>query len=302
MKSEAEGDLALHRSETVQVRCTDGVQLAATVYFPAQSEAVLQAIIINPALAVPQTFYAPLAAFLANHGFYVVTYDYRGIAESRSDELVGSKIRMHQWGQLDLDTVFRWVKEKMTPKHIWLIGHSVGGQLVGLASHSKLLSGMVVVASQSGYWRNFAPAMQVTTFFLWHVLLPLLSIGRNSFPARLLGLASVDLPSGVAREWARWGRTPGYLFNPRYGFDLSAYRNLQIPILAYSFTDDAIAPQTAVGVLLREYPNCNITHRHLSPEQLGVPSVGHFGFFREPVGASFWQETVDWLRSHDEDV
>ena len=115
---------------------------------------------------------------------------------------------MHQWGTLDLDAVICWLGRQIKPAHIWLIGHSAGGQLIGLAEHSQLLSGIVIVAGQSAYWWNFTSTMRWVAFGLWYVALPLSSVGRDYLPARHLGLASVDLPSGVAREWAP-GTKPG---------------------------------------------------------------------------------------------
>jgi predicted alpha/beta hydrolase len=34
--------------------------------------------------------------------------------------------------------------------------------------------------------------------------------------------------------------------------------------------------------------------RHVTPQDLGVPRIGHFGFFR-PDAEPLWSEAADWL-------
>jgi predicted alpha/beta hydrolase len=38
-------------------------------------------------------------------------------------------------------------------------------------------------------------------------------------------------------------------------------------------------------------------HRHLTPAELGLRRIGHFGFFR-PGAEPLWRETAEWLRRH----
>jgi predicted alpha/beta hydrolase len=48
--------------------------------------------------------------------------------------------------------------------------------------------------------------------------------------------------------------------------------------------------------LLSFYSQAQITHRHVSPKDLGVAAIGHFGFFREQFKSSLWNDTVHWLK------
>jgi len=52
---------------------------------------------------------------------------------------------------------------------------------------------------------------------------------------------------------------------------------------------------------LDAYTGADITHRHLAPKDLGVPEIGHFGFFRERFRDSLWREAADWLAGHAEE-
>jgi hypothetical protein len=49
------------------------------------------------------------------------------------------------------------------------------------------------------------------------------------------------------------------------------------------------------------YPGASIERRHLSPADLGIEAVGHFGFFRKSMPRAGWDEIASWLdaRLHD---
>jgi predicted alpha/beta hydrolase len=120
---------------------------------------------------------------------------------------------------------------------------------------------------------------------LWHVLIPVLTrIGR--FPARLLGMGA-DLPAGVARQWAFWGRHPQYVVDDE-GRPRSELEAFAPPILALAPVDDArFAPEPALAGLLRRYAGA--PHRVV---RLPAP-LGHFGFFR-PGMEDWWKSLAQW--------
>ena len=64
---------------------------------------------------------------------------------------------------------------------------------------------------------------------------------------------------------------------------------------AYAISDDPFAPLRAVEALADLYPRSRWETRRLAPRELGVPDIGHFGFFRERFRASLWRESADWL-------
>ncbi len=200
---------------------------------------------------------------------------------------------MQDWAQQDIAGVAHWCAREFQPEKFFLVGHSVGGQLAGLAGINHLVQGMVLVAAQSGYWRYWPWHTRHGIAALWHVM-PLIARMLGYLPGRL-GIGE-DLPLGVATEWAKWGRHRQYLFGFAHELELQHYRKLATPILAYSFWDDFFAPKPAVEALLQAYSSATITHHHLTPAVSPAPRIGHFGFFREHFRASLWQETLVWLQ------
>jgi predicted alpha/beta hydrolase len=177
---------------------------------------------------------------------------------------------------------------------VFLCGHSAGAQVVGLTPHAERLAGLVFIAGPRPHVSQDRGAYRVFSTLWWYVLVPLGSL-LAWFPARKLGFSSVDVPSGVTREWGRWARAPRYLFTPEFGIDTSRYAKLRVPLLAFSFSDDLYTPPASAAALLSEYPNAIVTRRAVRPADAGARAIGHLGFFREAVRDTLWAETAAWV-------
>lgn len=259
-------------------QCPDGGRLQGDVF---EADVPLARAVLAPGMGIPRGFYRRFAAYLAGRGIATVTFDY--------GDRPGT--RMSDWGRRDLETV---LAAQPADLPLFLVGHSCGGQLAGLAPSARRLSGLVLVAAQSGHWRHWHGRGRLGMWLLWHVLIPLLAHGRR-FPARRLGMFGRDVPAGVARQWAQWGRRRRYLFEPSPGLDTALYRELAVPALAYGFADDGYAPAPAIDALLAEYPRLTIDRRQITPADAGLDAIGHMGFFREGAREALWQPTADWL-------
>jgi predicted alpha/beta hydrolase len=74
-------------SDDILVPAVDGYSLGATLFLPRGPKR--HAVLINSATATPRKIYRGFAAYLAQRGCAVLTYDYRGIGGSRQKEVVG---------------------------------------------------------------------------------------------------------------------------------------------------------------------------------------------------------------------
>lgn len=279
----------------LRIPALDGFELAATLYEPAPDTTPVNErsmVLINSATAVRRGYYDGYARHLTAEGFTVLTYDYRGIGGSRPRRLAGFRARMRQWGEQDLAGVLDWIADHLRPKRLQVVGHSVGGQVVGLAANNHRVHSLMMVGSQSGWWGHWPVPSRYRIALNWYVLIPAVTRVYGYLPGRFG--TKEDLPAGVAREWARWGRRRTYLMESeelRPGF-----QRLRCPLLAYSFTDDAYAPRPAVEGLLDLYSEADVFHRHLAPRDVGASAIGHFGFFREQFRETLWRDSVAWLK------
>ncbi len=282
-------------SESVlTVRATDGVSLAATLYEPATRETA-GVVLVNSGTGIPRGVYSRFAAWLAECGFAVLTWDYRGIGGSRPRSLRGFSARMRDWGEKDLEGVYAFLGERFGGRPVLVVGHSAGGQLVGLAPGSRRIAGLLAIAAQSGFYRHWPVPRRWAMAGLWFALMPAATAVAGYFPSRALGLGE-DLPKGVALEWARWCRHRDYMVDDAARPLRPHFGAVRVPILCYSFADDPFAPRPAVEHLLSFYSAAPRLHLHIVPSERGIPPVGHLGFFKERFRDTLWAEALSFLR------
>jgi predicted alpha/beta hydrolase len=279
------------RATDVSFLVPDGTRLSGTWREPAAARAT---VVLAGATAVPARAYARLAEALASSGLAVLTFDYRGVGASSAARLRQSRATMAEWGRLDLDGALALVAERQPGAPPLLLGHSVGGQLLGLAPHAEALRGALLVGAQSGYWRHWPGRARYRMWFHWHLLLPAISRALGYAPMAALGMGE-NLPAGVALQWARWGRHPEHLLSECSSRERERYVRLGFPIRAYHFSDDTFAPREAVEQLLRFYPSAPTELVSRTPEELGVASLGHFGWLRPHYRETLWREMAEWL-------
>src|SRR5437868_1338225 len=80
------GPLALERGSKLDITCSDGFTLSATLFDPAERTPGRIAI-INPGAGIPARYYHKFASWLATRGIPTITYDYRGIGQSCPNRL-----------------------------------------------------------------------------------------------------------------------------------------------------------------------------------------------------------------------
>ncbi|UCV07843.1 serine aminopeptidase domain-containing protein [Dechloromonas denitrificans] len=282
--------------QALELMAADGYRLAAHLW-PAVGP-VEAVVVINPATAVKADYYHRYAAFLSEHGMAVLTYDYRGIGASRQGSLRRWKrITKLDWGRYDCDAALRQAKRLFPECPIFLVGHSIGGLLLGLAPSAGLVDRALTVAAQYAYWRDYGPG-KGWMWLRWHLLMPLLTAACGYFPARRLGWHE-DLPAGAAYEWARRPASLEQAYRGRgaKGDDpLRYFPEMRGDLLAIGLHDDSFGTPAAVGRLLAYYRNALRHHVRIAPDSIGSPAIGHFAFFNSRFRDTLWQESVDWLR------
>lgn len=248
--------------------------------------------VILPATGAPQRYYAPFARFLAARGLRTITFDYRGIGRSRPRSLRGFAATMTEWAVQDAAAAFRLARRLDPDGRVAIVGHSFGGQSVGLIDELASADAAVFFGAQLGYYGHWSGLHRAGLAALWHVGVPVLTAAYGYLPGRF-GTGE-DLPFGVAREWARWCGAPGYLLDahPDAAARFAAFR---VPSLAISASDDALAPRSAVRALLDQLPARTVTYREVAPEAYGGAPIGHFGFFRERFAGTLWVDAARFV-------
>jgi predicted alpha/beta hydrolase len=233
----------------------------------------------------------------------VITYDYRGIGESRPDSLRGFEAGWIDWGNLDFEAILRYAQRAYPGQPIQVAAHSVGGLLIGLAESNHLIQRVFTVGAQYAYWRDYAATVRLHMVAKWNVVMPALTLLFGYFPGKKLGWLE-DTPRGVVRDWVfssrrfedtwRGGSAGRY---PKKQDLVRGFANLTAPTLAIRVTDDEFGTAAAVKRLLSYFTNAPRTLIEISPESIAESAIGHFGFFNGRYEERLWPIPLEWLRS-----
>lgn len=274
-------------TETFKFPALDGRPLAATIYSPeGPPRAVL---VLLGALGVARRFYAGFAGWMAGRGVAVLCFDYRGCGDSRSVPLRGDPATLLEWARLDASAAIDLAHDRWGGVPVWALGHSFGGQAIGLCPRGLDLAGAIVVAAGSGDLNLYPAKMQRSLRVQLGWLVPLIGAVVGYVPGRF-GLGE-DLPRGVVGQWGQWIHTPDYVHGA-LGLDATHFHRIEAPMWFFDISDDTYAPVAASAALRGWYSKARRTHRTITPAELGRSSVGHFGGFRTGVGEPLWQEML----------
>jgi predicted alpha/beta hydrolase len=269
---------------TQQVHTADGAPLTARWFRHAAPPRA--AVLVVPAMGVPQQYYAPFAEWLARQGFLVATFDYRGMGESRRGPLRTLRADILTWARQDCAAMVDALAAAAPGAPLFWVGHSLGGQILPFVPNRDRISKMVTVGTGSGYWRENAAPLKRRAWLLWHVIAPLLVRVFGYFPGRRLRMVG-DLPRGVIEQWRRWCLHPDYAVGVEPGAR-EQFAAVRTPIVSLSFADDEFMSARNTESIHAFYANAPRRMKRLAPRDVGARRIGHFGFFREDNAARLW--------------
>jgi predicted alpha/beta hydrolase len=253
------------------------------------------AVIVPSAMGVGQNYYGRFADWLASQGFLVATFDYRGIGLSAPRSLRGFEIDINDWATEDCAAVIDFVKARLPESPLYWLGHSLGGQLLGLIPNRNRIDRVMTVAAGSGYWRENSWRTKRFVWWLWYVAVPIATRLVGYFPGKRLRKVG-DLPRGVIEQWRRWCLSREYVVSAEGDAVRAAYASVRTPMLALSFTDDEMMSARGIRSLHGLYTGAPVEYRRISPADIGVQRIGHFGFFRPQFEQTLWPLVPQWLK------
>ena len=266
--------------------------LAASLYEKKQEKETKGVLIIAPAMGVQRTYYKHIAVYFSETGYNVLTFDYLGIGDSvKVNDPKNCNLR--NWGFRDLTAVIDYCEQKFIDELIYLLGHSIAGQVFPFAKNKNKIKSACFVASQNVSNTNWSGKHRLIVDFFWYFHLPFFNTLFNGLPGFAFG-GNQKIPKRVASEWRTWGlnklgASGGVPDGEKY------YQNTSVPVKFLSFEDDHMfAPKKAAIKLFESYGSKIKQHKHFIPKDLGLKQIGHFGFFRKST-ESFWSEIDRWF-------
>ncbi|WP_180003717.1 MULTISPECIES: alpha/beta hydrolase family protein [unclassified Acinetobacter] len=268
--------------ETLTIRCKDGYPLTARFYTANEAARKSLPVLICPATGITAQFYHSFNVWLQAQGYDVLCFDFRGIGQSLNGSLKKSKASIVQWGQLDIPAAIDALLDKTKAEKVILVGHSAGGQLLGIVPNYDKVAKVVAVSGSTGHVKGLKGRTKLLAPVMFDVIFPLSRFTLGYGPTSKIGMGE-NLPKDVAKQWAQFCSKPGYVINA-IGKTVPKtedhHEQITCPITVLWSTDDEIATEANVKDLIRLYPNANASHKELKPSAFGHKAIGHMLMFK----------------------
>ncbi|AZI33276.1 alpha/beta hydrolase family protein [Kaistella carnis] len=274
------------------LKTPDHFPLSVKIFEPEISNGKL--LLINSATGVKQQIYFSFAKYLAEKGFTVITYDYRGIGESKPKKMNGFKASMRIWGTVDFKTVTTFIKKEYVGFDQFCLGHSVGALILGMNADSQIFKKFIFVATQDAYLGNLNFKVAVAGLLGFGIALPIMTHFLGYFPANRFGLGE-SLPKGVAFDWQTLilnKKSTKRLYETNEA-DFS--KNLYQPTFIIHAEDDSWVTQKGMRNLMKTtYPHLKTTYREVKISESDKSEIGHVNFFRS-FNRGLWKIVLEQL-------
>lgn len=268
------------------ITAVDGYRLSALCCSPVGDSK--GTIVLSSATGIKKEFYINFAKFLNQTGYHVLLFDYRGVGGSAPANLKALKSYMHEWGTKDMNAVLNYlINEKGMTGIIW-VGHSVGAQLIGFLEHQHHLKRVIAMNAALGYWRYFPFPMRWLIWILWYFIGPLMVKLYGYGKMQKIGWGE-NLPGNILLEWREWCLSKDYFMRCLIRQkQMDRFYDFTIPITALYTSDDFIANDKTVPLMMKFFPNAPHKIIKLAVEKHTVFKVGHSGIFRKKFEKSLW--------------
>lgn len=278
--------------ERIWIKARDNRPLSAVLIRPATPSRV---VVFSPGTAVSKEAYVNFARSGAARGFAVLLYDYRSQGASLTGAAKDETSDFLDWGKLDLTGAIETAYRLFPRIPIATMGHSAGGQILGLADNQARCDRHVFIAVCWPYWRDKSLSFVPAELLFWY--------GYGPACIKLFG----HLPKGglwrgeslnpkLFRMWKRWCTSPEP--SDLQGYDYEAVKS---PIAAFGFVDDPIATKRNTPKMLRMFANAPCEEVWLDPARFGLRHLGHQGVFSRAAKA-VWTTIWDGVESTQGDV
>ena len=154
---------------------------------------------------------------------------------------------MADWAEKDITSTVQWMRERYRDLPLVYVGHSFGGQALGLLKNNTEVSRALFIAAQAGYWKLMASPERYRVY----ALLNFVGVPLTKMFGYMPGWAGLgeDMPKDAFLQWVGWVMKERYLFGDSSLDTRENFHNYKNPLRAICFTDDPWATRTAVELL-----------------------------------------------------
>lgn len=274
------------------LKTSDHNLISVTVFEPQNPNGKL--LLINSATGVKQQVYFSFAKYFAENGFTAITYDYKGIGESKPKKMNGFHATMRIWGTDDFKTVTDFIKKNYQNHQKFCLGHSVGALIIGMNENAHIFDKFIFVATQDAYIGNLKANIAASAVLGFGIAVPLTTKFFGYFPAHRFGLGE-SLPKGVAYDWRTLilnKKSTSRLYEKiatHFSKDLK-----QETFIIHAEDDPWVTMKGMENLMNNVYPHLKKTYREIKVSDSEKGEIGHINFFRS-FNKSLWKIVLNEL-------
>ena len=274
------------------LKTSDHNLISVTVFEPQNPNGKL--LLINSATGVKQQIYFSFAKYFAENGFTAITYDYRGIGDSKPKKMNGFHATMRIWGTDDFKTVTDFIKKNYQNHQKFCLGHSVGALIIGMNEDAHIFDKFIFVATQDAYIGNLKANIAASAVLGFGIAVPLTTKFFGYFPAHRFGLGE-SLPKGVAYDWRTLilnKKSTSRLYEKiatHFSKDLK-----QETFIIHAEDDPWVTMKGMENLMNNVYPHLKKTYREIKVSDSEKGEIGHINFFRS-FNKSLWKIVLNEL-------
>ena len=275
------------------LKTSDHNLISVTVFEPQNPNGKL--LLINSATGVKQQVYFSFAKYFAENGFTAITYDYRGIGDSKPKKMNGFHATMRIWGTDDFKTVTDFIKKNYQNHQKFCLGHSVGALIIGMNENAHIFDKFIFVATQDAYIGNLKANIAASAVLGFGIAVPLTTKFFGYFPAHRFGLGE-SLPKGVAYDWRTLilsKKSTSRLYEKiatHFSKDLK-----QETFIIHAEDDPWVTMKGMENLMNNVYPYLKKTYREIKVSDSEKGEIGHINFFRS-FNKKLWKIVLDDLQ------
>jgi len=248
-----------------------------------------------PAMGVPARKYLPLAEELNKQGFASALFEWRGIETSsvrasRKDDFGYNEILNH-----DLPEAIKQVRQVYPENPIYILGHSLGGQLgfLLMCQMPEEFEGIVGVATGTPYFKGWEFPNNVG-IYLFSKLVRLISASVGHFPGRKFRFAGREARQ-LMKDWSRTVSSGEYRIEGNPVEFEEVCHQLHKQALMITVDDDVLAPKQSAKNLGDKLSSSEVAYAHLTATDFESRITGHFNWMKEPRAVV--AEVKNWINN-----
>lgn len=290
-------------TESIDIRTLDGWSLRVDVH--ERREAPIGVAVLAHAIMARRTEFdrplggAGLVSFLAERGWHVVTFDFRGHGDSAPSPREGATFGYDALVESDLPALCEFARSEVgRGLPLVVVGHSLGGHVALAAQGTRAIEADAIAMLASSTW---LPQLDPSHLRWWSkraTAEAMLAVARRIgyFPARALRLGSDDEPRALIEDIVRGARSGAWTRADGRIDYLSSLSEVRIPVMQVLSENDKFECDLESGARFAQRCGtpCTMVRVTRGDDETEAPT--HMGLVTSGRVRGVWTRVEAWMR------